>query len=124
MSGRGVPRYRLCAAVVLAILCLLVGGACLLPGESSHLANAATSVSLYDTAEVHHWEPVQHGMAVTRARLGPVVQPVWLPLTVSVFALGGAALLVLLMSRRSVLLSHAPDNAGWQRLLFLGINRR
>ncbi|WP_078311157.1 MULTISPECIES: hypothetical protein [unclassified Mycobacterium] len=95
-----------------------------MPGESSNLANAATSVSLYDTAEVHHWEPVQHGMAVTRARLGLVVQPVWLPLTVSVFALGGAALLVLLMSRRSALLSHAPDNAGWQRLLFLGINRR
>ncbi|TEA01264.1 hypothetical protein CCUG60884_04013 [Mycobacteroides salmoniphilum] len=124
MSGRGVPKYRLCSAVVLAILCLFVGGAWLLPVESSHVANAATPVSLYDTAEVHHWEPVQHGMAVTRARLGLAVQPVWLPLSVSVFALGGAALLVLLMSRRSALLSHAGDNAGRQRLLYLGINRR
>ncbi len=124
MPGRGVPKYRLCSAVVLAILCLFAGGASLLPGESSHSVHAATSVSLYDTAEVHHWEPVQHGMAITRARYGLVVQPVWLPLTVSVFALGGAALLVLLMSRRSALLSHARDNAGWQRLLFLGINRR
>ncbi|WP_134086650.1 hypothetical protein [Mycobacteroides salmoniphilum] len=95
-----------------------------MPVESSHVANAATPVSLYDTAEVHHWEPVQHGMAVTRARLGLAVQPVWLPLSVSVFALGGAALLVLLMSRRSALLSHAGDNAGRQRLLYLGINRR
>ncbi|WP_078326877.1 hypothetical protein [Mycobacteroides salmoniphilum] len=94
-----------------------------MPGESSHLANAATPVSLYDTAEVHHWEPVQHGMAVSRARLGLVVQPVWLPLSVSIFALGSAALLVLLISRRSALLSHAPVNAGWQRLLYLGINR-
>lgn len=124
MSGRGVPKHRLCSAVVLAILCLLVGGACLLPGDSSHIANAATPMSLYDTAEVHHWEPVQPGMAVTRARHGLVVQPVWLPLAVSTFALGGAALLVLLMSRRSALLSLASDSAGWQRLLYLGINRR
>ncbi|MUM20124.1 hypothetical protein FZI91_00180 [Mycobacterium sp. CBMA271] len=95
-----------------------------MPGDSSYLANAATPVSLYDTAEVHHWEPIQHGMAVTRVRHGLAVQPVWQPLAVSVFSLSGAALLVLLMSRRSALLSHAPDNAGWQRLLYLGINRR
>ena len=124
MPGRGVSKYQLRSAVVLAILCLFFGSACLLPSESSLLANAATSASLYDTAEVHHWEPVQHGMAVTRIRHGLIVQPVGLPLAVWVLSLGAAALLVLLTSRRSAVLSHAPDNAGWQRLLYLGISRR
>lgn len=123
MQCRGVPRYQLYSAVLLAILCLLVGGASLLPGESSHLADATAPVSLYDTAEIHHWEPVQHGMAVTRVRHALVVQPVWLPLTASVLFLGGAALLIL-MSRRDAVLSRAPDNIGWQQLLCLGINRR
>lgn len=85
MSGRGVPGYQLCSAILLVILCLMVGGACLMPDESSHLADATAPVSLYDTAEAHHWELVQHGVAVTRLRHGLVGEPVWLPLSVTVF---------------------------------------
>lgn len=124
MSGRGVPRYQLYSAAVLAILCLLVGGACLLPGESSHLADATAPVSLYDTVEAHHWELVQHGVAATRLRLGLVGEPVWLPHAVSIISLGGAALLIVLMSRRGAVISRGPENFGRQRLLHLRINRR
>lgn len=124
MSGRGVPKYQLYSAALLAILCLLVGGACLLPGESSHLGDTAAPVSLYDTVEAHHWELVQHGVAATRFRHGLVGEPVWLPHALSVISLGGAALLIVLMARRGAVISRGPENFGRQRLLHLRINRR
>ncbi|SHT19279.1 Uncharacterised protein [Mycobacteroides abscessus subsp. abscessus] len=124
MSGRGVPGYQLCSAILLVILCLMVGGACLMPDESSYLADATAPVSLYDTAEAHHWELVQHGVAVTRLRHGLVGEPVWLPLSVTVFSLGAAAVLIAMLWRRGPVLSSAPGNIGRQRLLHLRINRR
>ncbi|WP_368949061.1 hypothetical protein ABMK89_13705 [Mycobacteroides abscessus subsp. massiliense] len=95
-----------------------------MPDESSHLADAAAPVSLYDTAEAHHWELVQHGVAVTRIRHGLVGEPVWLPLAVSVFSWGAAAVLIVMLWRQGPVFSSAPGNIGRQRLLHLRINRR
>lgn len=118
-----MPKYQRHSAALLAFLCLLVGGTWLLPSESSLLAHTAGPVSLHNSAEIHHWELVQRDVAVARVRNVIVAQPVWLSATV-VSSVGSAVLLLMLVLRRGSVLSRAPDNVGWQRLLYLGINRR
>ncbi|SII00166.1 Uncharacterised protein [Mycobacteroides abscessus subsp. bolletii] len=124
MSG-GRALRRACPAVLLWVLCLLVGGAYLLPGESAYGIDTVVQVSLYETDELHHWELSQPGAAVTRGRQNLDVQSAWLPVAISLLVLGyGAPLLAMTMLRRGAVLSRAPDNVGRQRLLYLGINRR
>lgn len=115
-------RRRNLAAVLLAMLCLVVVGAHILPSEGVHVTDTASSrVPLHHATEIHEGELVSHDVITVRIRQELAAAPIYLPATMATAALFGG--LLTLMMLRGAVFSRAPNNLGRRRLMTLGINR-